>query len=325
MIKQVPFADTGATVSNFCLGTMMFGDRCDEAEASRIMACALEHGVNFVDTAAVYTGGQTEEILGRILKGLRNRVFLATKVNVPDGTDYPAQIGPSLDASLARLQTDHVDLYLIHWARKNMNPEAMLRALSAVVQAGKCRFVGCSNFPAWLIAHFNGLATRMGVPRLVNNQLPYNLIERGLEVEILPQAVAERIAITCYRPLMAGVLSGKYDPDQPLPSDSRSASDTRIAGWLTDHATGVRKLVALAKDRGVNPAHVAIAWVRNQLGVTAPIIGVSRLAQFEDSLSAFSLTLTSTEQKDLADAFGTAVKEVSQYYGPLRRSYDLLA
>ena len=322
-MKLVPFGDTGVKVSQMCLGTMMFGDRCNEAETGRIIGTALERGVTFIDTASVYCKGQTEEILGRVLQGSRDRVFLATKVNVSAGSDYPSQIGPSLDASLRRLQTDHVDLYLLHWARSGMNPAAIMQALGEVVRAGKARFVGCSNFPAWLVAHFNRVAAEAGAPKLVNNQVPYNLIERGVEVEVLPQAKAERIAITCYRPLMAGVLSGKYRPDAPLPIDARATDDDRIPKWAASHEPGLRKLFDMAKNRGVPPSHIAIAWLKDRTGVTCPIVGVSRLAQLVESIGAFDLDLSAAERDELATAFASDVKEVSQYYGPLRRSFDL--
>lgn len=324
-MQTVPFGGTGVDVSWMCLGTMMFGDRTDEAESGRIVDAAIEKGVTFFDTAAAYADGKTEEILGRLLKGRRGNVFLATKVNVSDGADYPSRIEASLDASLGRLQSDHVDLFLLHWARKDMDPPRIVAVLDRVVRAGKARHVGCCNFPAWLVAHFNAIAAATGAPRLVNNQVPYNLIERGVEVEVLPQAFAERIAITCYRPLMAGALSGKYRTGEPLPLDTRAQSDDRIPRWAASYERGLAKLRALAAERGVPPAHVAIAWLKGRTAVTCPIIGVSRLSQFHDSLAAFDLTLTAQEQTELADAFDSEVKECSQYYGPLRRAFNLVA
>jgi aryl-alcohol dehydrogenase-like predicted oxidoreductase len=324
-MKKIPFGATGESVSEMCLGTMMFGERCDEAESARVVDAALDMGVDFVDTAASYCGGRTEEILGRALRGRRDRVFLATKVNVPNGADYPARIAPSLEASLSRLRTDRVDLFLIHWPRPGMDPEAIVRALEGVVRAGKARHVGCCNFPAWLLARLNAVATEAGAPKLVSHQVPYNLIERGVEVEVLPQAAAERIAVTCYRPLMAGVLAGKYDPGAPMPADSRAGNDERIPKWVADHAAGVRKLFEVAKRRGVPPAHVAIAWLRSRAGVACPIVGVSSRDQFAEAVGAFDCELSAGEGKELESAFATEVREVSQNYGPLRRAFDLIA
>lgn len=325
-MKRVPLSTTGVRVSQMCLGTMMLGDRADERESARIVDAALERGVDFIDTATVYAEGRTEEILGRILKGRRERAFLVTKVWGKTGAEYPELIPRSLDESLKRLQTDRVDLLLIHWPRKGMDMAAIMAALAGAVRAGKTRFVGCSNFPAWLVSHANAVAQQVGAPRLVNNQVPYNIVERGVEVEVLPQAVAERVAITCYRPLLAGVLSGKYNPDQPAPADARGVSDERIPRWVAAHANGLRRLFALAKERGVPPAQVAIAWVKDQPGVTAPLIGVSRLAQFEEAVGAFDLELSSEDRAGLAAAFDSAVKEVSGgNFGPLRREFGLVA
>lgn len=324
-MKFIPLGNAGIKVSQMCLGTMMFGDRCEEAEAARIIDAALERDVTFIDTASMYGAGKTEEILGRILKGRRERFFVATKVNRPKGEEYPLHIAQSLEDSLCRLQTDYVDLFLIHWPRAGMNPTAIMKELDKVVRTGKARFVGCCNFPAWLVGHFNAIAASIGTSKLVNNQIPYNLIERGVEVEVLPQAKAEQIAITCYRPLMAGVLSGKYRPGQPIPGDSRATDDERIPQWMANHETGVLKLFEIAERRGVPPSNVAIAWVKDQPGVTCPIVGVSRLSQFIESVKAFDITLSAEEQKELTTAFASEVKEVSQYYGPLRRNFELVA
>ncbi len=201
-MDYIEFGATGEQVSEMCLGTMMFGSRCDEAEADRILGAAMDSGVNFIDTAAMYADGLTEEILGRIMGSRRDGLFLATKVH--KGVDA-ASLLTSIDESLARLKTDYVDLYLLHWPVPGMRPEEIMRALSEVVAAGKARFVGCCNFPAWLVAHCNGIAAANGWPKLVNNQVAYNIIERGIEVEILPQAVAEHIAITAYRPSSHGL------------------------------------------------------------------------------------------------------------------------
>lgn len=324
-MKKVIFGSTDVPVSQLCLGTMMFGYRTDEAESTRIVDTAIDHGVNFIDTASMYANGKTEEILGRILKGRRDSVFITTKVNVTKGVEYPAQIGASLDASLKRMQTDYADLYLIHWPRAGMDPLAMMAELDKVVRAGKARFIGVSNFPAWLLARFNAAGAMIGAPRLVNNQVPYNLIERGVEIEVLPQSIAENIAITCYRPLMAGVLSGKYRPNNPAPTDARAEQDTRINKWAAGHEAGVTKLLEMAADKKVPPTHLAIAWLCARAGVTCPIIGVTRLAQLEEAIGGFSLYLTAEEQTALGAAFGTEVKEVSEFYGPLRRANGLIA
>ena len=322
-MKYVEFGKTGQQVSEMCLGTMMFGDRCDEAESARILSAAVDAGTTFVDTAASYCDGRTEEIVGRIVKGKRDKLFITTKVTKSTDGDWVRQ---SIDESLARLQMEYVDLYLIHWPREQMHTVEMMAALNDVVAQGKARFVGCSNFPAWLVAHCNAIAQREGWARLVGNQVPFNLIERGIEVEVLPQAVAEGIAITTYRPLLVGILAGKYDPDQPLPEDSRGQTDKRIAVWVEKYAASLRKFNRFAADRGLHPAQLATAWVNHTPGVTAPIVGVSSLRQLQSSIGAFEVTLSDDEYSEVTNMFDTAVKEESGgNYPNLRRSFNLVA
>ena len=322
-MNYVPFASTGVPVSELCLGTMMFGDRCDLAESDRILGMAIDHGVTFVDTAAMYVNGGTEEILGKILKGRRDGLFIATKVH--KGVDADS-IRTSIDESLRRLQLDAVDLYLIHWPKPGMNPPEMMEALADVVKAGKARFVGCCNYPAWLLAHSNAIAAANGWPQLVCNQVPYNLIERGVEVEILPQALAENIAITCYRPLIFGLLAGKYQPGAAIPEDSRGVKDERVPRWLSKYGAGIERFNAFAAAKGLHPAQLAVAWQRYSPAVTTPIIGVSSARQLEASLGAFAVTLTDTEYAEVTGYFDTAVKEeAGGAFVPLRRELHLIA
>jgi aryl-alcohol dehydrogenase-like predicted oxidoreductase len=321
-MKQVPFADTGVQVSELCLGTMMFGSRCDEAESDRVLGSAIDHGVNFIDTAAMYGNGVTEEILGRIMQGRRDKLFVTTKV--AKGVDATSILS-GIDESLARMQTDYADLYLIHWPTQGMQPAEMMEALSKVVAAGKARYVGCCNYPAWLLAHSNAIAAANGWPRLVNNQIAYNIIERGVEVEILPQAVYDKIAITAYRPLAQGLLTGKYRWGQPLPENTRGQSSSQIITWLSQHGGGVERYLKLADRYGVHPVTLAVAWVRYSPAVTSPIIGVSSLAQFEESVAAFNFNLTDEQYQEVTDCFDTEVKEEGlQRFPGLRYNFPRL-
>lgn len=305
-MKYVEFGNTGKKVSEMCLGTMMFGARCDEAESDRILGEAIEHGVNFVDTASMYGAGLTEEILGRIIKGRRDKLFIGTKVLM--GIDAQS-ILESIDESLARLQTDYVDLYMIHWPVVGMRPVEVMEALNKVVTEGKARYVGCSNYPAWLFAYSNAIATRNGWAPLACNQVAYNLIERGVEIEILPQAIAEKVAITVYRPLTAGLLAGKYKAGQALPADARVQTDARLLTWLAQYGDSVDRFNEFAADRGVHPSQLAIAWVRYSPAVTAPIVGASSLSQLQTSISAFELDLSETEYEAVTRIFDTEIKE----------------
>ncbi len=328
-MNYVELGKTGENISEMCLGTMMFGTRCDEAEADRILGVAVENGVTFIDTAAMYGDGRTEEILGRIIKGKRDKLFIATKVH--KGVDAQS-ISESIDESLSRLQTDFVDLYMIHWPVPGMRPEEIMQALNSVVEQGKARYVGCANYPAWLFAHSNGIAARNGWAPLVCNQVAYNLFERGIEVEILPQAVAEGVAITTYRPLAEGLLTGKYQAGAPLPADSRGQASPLVITWLSQYGEGVDRFNRFAAELGVHPAQLALAWVRYSPAVTAPIVGVSTLHHLETALGGLGFDLTPAQYDDVTHMFDTAVKEESYQRFPgrrfnfprLRRKLDLL-
>ena len=289
-----------------CLGTMMFGDRCDETEGDRILATAIDQGVNFIDTAAMYGDGLNEKIVGRMIKGRRDKLFIATKVH--KGV-HAGSIRESLDESLDRLQIDCVDLYLIHWPLIGMDPVEIMEAFNQVVKQGKARYVGCCNYPAWLLAHSNAIAERSGWAPLVCNQVAYNLIERGVEVEILPQAMVERIAITAYRPLAVGLLSGKYKPGQALPGNSRGQTSPQVVTWLSQHGEGIERFNRFAAKRDVHPVQVALAWIRYSPAVTAPVVGVSSLSQLHTAMAAFDFDLSADEYEKVTSMFDTAVKE----------------
>jgi aryl-alcohol dehydrogenase-like predicted oxidoreductase len=312
-MRIVDLSTTGVKVSELCLGTMMFADRCDYKVSEEIVNAALDRGVNFIDTAAAYSGGACEEYLGKILKGKRDKVFLGTKV--VKGIDRRS-ILESLDESLGRLQTDRVDLYMIHWAVPGMKVTEVMGALNETVVSGKTRFVGCCNYPAWLVAHSNAVAERNGWAKLVCNQVPYNLFERGVEVEILPQALAEKIAITSFRALGVGLLSGKYSPSSPMPAGVRGTTDSRVITWLSQHGASVDRLNTFAAERAIPTAHVAIAWVRYSAAVTCPIVGVSSLHQVEETIHAFEINLTAEDYARVTDMFNTEVKEEGQQLFP---------
>lgn len=321
-MKYVRLGKTNEAVSEICLGTMMFGGRCDETEADRIVGTALDAGITFIDTAAMYCDGLTEEILGRILKDKRDKFFVATKVH--EGTDEKS-IVTSIEKSLQRLKTDYVDLYLIHWPRKGMDPRETMQALHKVVVGGKTRFVGCSNYPAWLLAYSNAIAERNGWTPFICNQVPYNLIERGVEVEVLPQAQAEDVALTTYRTLVIGLLAGKYKPGESLPTDSRSQTDTRIVHWLRRYGDAITNFLKFATELHVSPSALAISWVRFSAAVTCPIVGVSSLKQLDLSVEAFDFHLTQDQYEKLTDMFDTEVREESGgAYKNLRRELGLL-
>ena len=324
-MKYVTFGRTGERVSELCLGTMMFGDRCDEVESHAILSAALEHGVNFLDTAAMYGNGLTETIVGRWLaQQARQDIFLATKVH--KGLDAAAILS-SIDESLARLQTDYVDLYLIHWPAEGMRPAEIMQALSQVVAQGKARFVGCCNYPAWLFAHSNAIAAEHDWPQLVCNQIPYNLLERGAEVEIFPQARAENIALTAYRPLVLGLMTSKYRPGKPLPAHMRSDDDPRIEQWLNRFGDAFTQFFAFAEKKNLDPVQLAIAWLRHVPAITCPIVGVSSRGQLTKNVTAFDVDLKPEDWREITAMFKAAeVQEIGGGRFPeLRRVIDLTA
>jgi len=215
---------------------------------------------------------------------------------------------------------------MIHWPHAEMNVPAMMEALNQGVVQGKVRYVGCCNFPAWLLAHCNAVAQENGWAKLRCNQIPYNIIERGVEVEVLPQAIAEDIAITVYRPLLMGVLAGKYHPGQPIPEDSRGFTDKRVSDWLARFGAGIESFYQFAADRNLHPAQLAVAWVRKSPGVASPISGVSSLGQLQASIDAMDVELSDDEYAEVTAMFDTAMKEESGgNFSNLRRVNDLVA
>jgi aryl-alcohol dehydrogenase-like predicted oxidoreductase len=324
-MNNVTFGNSGLEVNELCVGTMVFGSSCDEAESDRILSAAIERGANFLDTAEAYVHGEGEALLGRVLKGRRDQVIIATKVQ--SGT-APQEYSAHLDGSLKRLQTDHVDVYLVHWPNEGMEPRGIMSALNDAVVAGKTRAVGCCNFPAWLVEHCNAIAAIEGWAPLTCNQIPYNLVERGVEIEVLPQAMATNVAITVYRSLLMGILTGKYKRGQTAPDGTRAALDRkkRLDGWRDQYADALEKFDEYAADLGVTPAQLAIAWVRHCPAVTCTLAGFSSLRQVETTLAAFELNLTDDQRSEISDLFGAEVKEeAGGNYAKLRRSLNLVA
>lgn len=320
-MKKVAFGKTGEELSEMCLGTMMFGERCDQAESDRILSAALEAGVNFVDTASLYAGGVTEEILGQILQGRRDKVFLASKVRIDT-----AGVVESIEDSLRRLQTDYLDLYFIHAPMRGMDPVQIMGDLDRVVREGKARFVGCSNYPAWLVTHSNCIAQQRGWPEFVCNQVPFSLIERPADIEILQQAYTQNLGIMAYRPMCMGLLTGKYTPGELLPEDSRSVTDKRIAWLLDEFGHAISGLLQMAEEMGVQPADLAVAWLRGNPGITTPIIGVSSLRQLQANLSAFEFDLSDEQYQQLDEMFALRDLggEITPFFQPFRRDLELV-
>jgi len=309
-------------VSVLCLGCMLFGDDTTEADSIEIVHRAMDDGINFIDTADVYSRGISEEVTGKALVGgRRDRVFLATKVYNRMADDDPNAFGShryhiikGCEDSLRRLNTDHIDLYQLHRPHPAVPIDETLRALDDLICQGKVRYIGTSTFGAWQIVEALWASKELGLNRFISEQPPYNLLDRRIERELLPMCQTYGIATMPWAPLAGGLLSGKYRPGQPRPDDARYAK--RAAPLNRDHEGAIDQVgryLDFCEARGVNPAHFAVAWLLGQPGVTSPIVGPRTMAQYEDYLRALNITV-SDEDKQAIDALFPPGTHVSEYY-----------
>jgi aryl-alcohol dehydrogenase-like predicted oxidoreductase len=289
---------TGMFVSELCLGTMTFAREADEATSATLLDRYLEAGGNFVDTADVYAGGRSEEVLGRLLRGRRDEVVLATKGHFPTGSgpggrgSTRVHLTRAIDASLRRLQTDWVDLYQLHSWDAYTPLEETLATLDDLVHQGKTRYVGISNFMGWQVTKATGLQRHHGWAPFVTIQPQYSLVTRDIEREVLPAALDAGLGVLPWGPLGGGFLSGKYHRDAPPPPDGRiaGAADHLEEAWArraTQRNWAVVDAVQrVAEETGHSMAQVAINWLLIRAGVTAPILGARTLEQLQDNLGA---------------------------------------
>ncbi len=287
--------ESGLKVSPICLGTMMFGDRTDEAHAVEIVARAKAGGINFIDTADVYAKGESERIVGKAIGASRSHWALATKVANPTG-EGPNDRGNSrlhmtsaLEASLKRLGTDYIDVYYLHKDDTATPLAESLRALDDFVRQGKIRYYALSNFRAWRIAEAVALCDAMGIARPVCLQPYYNAMNRMPEVEVLPACAYFGLGVVPYSPLARGVLTGKYAPDAKPPEDSRAGrSDTRMlqTEFRKESVEHAQKIAAHAKSRGITPGQFAVAWVLANDIVSSVLAGPRTLEQWEEYVGA---------------------------------------
>lgn len=304
-MEMVGLGRSGLQVSPLCLGTMMFGGQADERVAQRIMALARDAGVNFIDTADVYNDGRAEEIVGRALKGERDRWVLATKLGNAMGKG-PNRQGLSrrrcftaVDESLRRLATDWIDIYYLHREDPATPLEETVRAMGDLMRHGKICWFGLSNFRAWRVAEVCNLCDRMGISRPVVLQPYYNLLNRMPEVELLPACGYYGLGVAPYSPVARGILTGKYLPGAPPPEASRAGrSDPRMmqTEWREESLVVAQKLKAHAEAKGVTLIHFAIAWLLNNRLVTSPIVGPRTEAQMKDYLGALACRLTAEDE-----------------------------
>jgi len=317
-MDYVNLGKSGLKVSRICLGTMTYGTPewrdwvLPEAEARPFIQRALELGINFLDTADMYSQGVSEEVVGRALRDFarREEVVLATKVFFPTG-EGPNQRGLSrkhimeaIDASLRRLGTDYVDLYQIHRWDDETPIEETLEALHDLVKAGKVRYLGSSSMYAWQFAKALYLADQHGWTRFVSMQNHYNLVYREEEREMLPLCRAEGIGVIPWSPLARGFLAGTRHRTGGGET-TRSKSDSfaqRMYFQEMDFAV-VERAEVLAERRGVTPAQIALAWLLHQEGVTAPIVGASKMTHLEQAVAALEIDLAAEEQAYLEEPY----------------------
>jgi aryl-alcohol dehydrogenase-like predicted oxidoreductase len=303
---------TGVRVSPLCLGTMNFGGPTPEDTAIEMIHHALDTGINFVDTANVYAGGESERVVGKALSGgRREKVVLATKVYFPQSDDPNDQgnsrrhIFQAVEDSLRRLQTGWIDLYQIHRPMFDIPQDETLRALTDLVQQGKVRYTGCSTHPAWMVMEALAISEKYGLARYVTEQPPYNLLDRRIENELIPLAERYNLGLLPWSPLAMGMLAGRYDDEEEFPEGSRAE---RIGTWAAERVTerGIakgREVSRLAREYDLSPAQLSLLWVKDQPGVTAPIIGPRTPEHLEDALQVLEMTL----EPEMADALDEIV------------------
>ena len=292
----------GVRVSVIGLGTNQFGSVVDQAKVNEIIAAAIDSGINFIDTANTYQGGRSEEALGIALKGKWDRVVLATKFFFKVG-DGPNDGGASryhimntIDASLRRLQSDHIDLYQIHRWDENTPLEETLRALDDLIRAGKVRYIGASAFAAWQLAQANLLAEMRNWTPFVTVQSHYHMLERGVEQEVLPYCRANKVGFIPFFPLAGGFLTGKYKRNAGAPAGSRGERSEYVQNYMTSaNYDVVEKLTAWAEARDHTMAELAHAWLLAQPQVCSVISGATKLHQIQQNAAAADWQLTADD------------------------------
>lgn len=298
---------TGIQVSNLCFGTMSFGGNADEETSKAMYQRCREAGINFFDTADVYGFGRSEKILGECITHEREEIVLTTKVFWPTGRDVNAKglnrkhIMQAIEGSLRRLNTDYIDFYFLHDFDANTPIEETLVALDDLQRQGKILYPAVSNWAAWQITKALGVSAKEQLARFELIQPMYSLVKRQAEVEILPMAQSEQIGVITYSPLGGGLLTGKYGVNK-RPEQGRLVEDARYGDRYSDQENYVtaEEFTKYAQAHGVKPATLAVAWVKANPAVTAPIIGARNLEQLEETLAAAEFNLTPEMYTDIS-------------------------
>ena len=292
---------TGLKVSPLCLGTANFADPTPEEECIAIVNRAIDAGINLIDTGNNYAKGECERVVGKALSLNNNRqkMVLATKVHYPmgpgpnDSGNSRLHILKACEDSLRRLNTDYIDIYQIHRPSPDIAVEETLGALTDLVRQGKIRYAGCSTHPAWQVMEALMVSEKYGYAKYILEQSPYNLLDRRIENELIPLCKAYGLGIIAWAPMAMGVLIGRYSSAEDYPADSRAALRGGIyAERVTEKGIEVGdRFVQLAKESGISPAQLSILWVKNQDGITAPLIGPRSVKQLEELLPVLEMQL----------------------------------
>jgi aryl-alcohol dehydrogenase-like predicted oxidoreductase len=324
-IRVARLGRSGLLVSRFVLGTMMFGDRTDEAEARRILDEAVAGGVNFIDTADSYAAGRSEEIVGRLIAKDRHRFVLATKLGNATGGGVNQRglsrkwIMEQAHASLARLGTDFIDILYLHKEDHATPLEETVRAIADLQRGGAIRYFGVSNHAAWRIARICAICDAEGIDRPVVNQPLYHALNRQAEVEQLPVSAELGLGVVAYSPIARGVLSGKYPVDGPAPAESRVASGNKriLQGeYLPDNLRAAQAIAEHAQGRGVTPVAFAVAWVLANPLVTGAILGPRTLEQWRSYLPALEVDWTAESEAFVSGLVPPGTTAVPQFIDP---------
>ncbi len=302
---------TGLQVSSLVLGTANFADPTPEDEATEIIERAVDAGINLIDTGDSYAGGECERYVGRAIKklGIRNSVLVATKVHFPMGPG-PNDKGNSrhhilqgCDESLRRLDVDHIDIFQIHRPDPEADQEETLEALNDLVRWGKVRYVACSTHPAWKVMEGLAISERRGIARYCLEQPPYNLLDRRIENELVPLCLEKGLGIIAWCPMAQGMLTGRYQSATHYPDDSRAGLRGGIyAERICSRGIEIgEEFVALARRIGIAPVQLAVLWVKDQPGITAPIIGPRTLSHLDDLLPVGDMVLNDAARQACDD------------------------
>lgn len=302
--------NSGLKVSELGLGTNAFGKRADQETSTRIIDHALDHGINFIDTANIYAGSESERIIGQALAGKRHNVVLATKAGLVNGQG-PNERGSSryhlqqeLENSLKRLKTDYVDLYQIHTFDPNTPLEETLRTLDDMVTSGKVRYIGASNYASWEIMKALGISELRGYTRYVSTQTSYSLADRTPELELVPLCLDQGVGIIPYFPLAGGILTGKYGQGASTPAGSRAETDPNFNRFLEDRNLKLGQQVSqLAAEQGHSPSALSLAWLMNRPAVSTVIVGATKTEQLDDNLKSLEI--------EVDEALGSSLDEIS--------------